>query len=183
MKEKIKIGITVLFLFLVIGGATWFYQKQSGKTNLPEQEEPTELMKAPNFNVQDENGKNAYLADLVGEKPVIINFWASTCQPCQMEMPDFMKLYEKYKNDVHFMMINSVGSLGDTKEKAKAYLEETGYTFPVYYDVNRNAISTYGVMSFPTTYIINKNGEVYAGGTGMIDPAKVEEILNKLIAE
>lgn len=183
MNQKIKMAMTVIFLVAVIGGAAWFYQHQNQPAKTPSQDDISELVMAPDFNVQNEEGKNTYLYDFKDGKPIIINFWASTCQPCQMEMPDLMNLYEKYQNDVHFMMIDCVGSLGETKEKAKTFLKEHQYTFPVYYDVNKNATSTYGVMSFPTTYILNKKGEVYAGGTGMIDASKVEEIFKTLISE
>lgn len=179
--EKNKKLLTIIAGFLTLMVATgMFYQIYSKNTQTP-QKNGQEETDALDFNVQNDDGTNTYLSDFYDGKPIIINFFASTCRPCQLEMPDFMELYEQYQNDVHFVMIDSIGALGETKEKARAFLTENNYTFPVYYDVNRNAVSTYGVHSFPTTYILNGEQQIVAGGTGMIEKETVQRILEDLL--
>ncbi len=130
-----------------------------------QQEEKT---KAPDFTVWDHNGNEVKLSELLNGKPTVLNFWASTCPPCQMEMPDFHDVYQELGGEVQFLMIDGIGSLGETEEKGKAYIEEQGYTFPVYYDREMEAVMTYGISSFPTTYFIDAEGYLVAGGIGML---------------
>lgn len=176
-------------LFLIIGcfvllmlGAGWFYKNQSQNVNTPDTNETEkEPVYAVDFNVQNKDGKNTYFSDFYDGKPIILNFFSSTCQPCRLEMPDFMELYETYKDEVHFVMIDCVGSLGETKEKAEEFLKENEYTFPVYFDVNKNAVTTYGVMSFPTTYVFDGEHILVAGGSGMIDKDIVINVFDKVL--
>lgn len=182
--KKTKLYIIMAGFIILMAGAGWFYSAQSQKTKTPDtSQEDREPVLAVDFNVQNAEGKNTYLSDFYDGKPIVLNFWASPCRPCQLEMPDFMDLYQEYQEDVHFVMIDCIGSLGETKEKGMTFLKENNYTFPVYFDVNQNAVTNYGVMSFPTTYIFNGKQELYAGGTGMIDPDKVRTFLDQLLAE
>ena len=100
-----------------------------------------------------------------------------------MEMPDFQELYNDYKDEVHFVFIDSIGALGETKELGKAFIHENGYTFPIYYDVNQNAQAAYGVYSFPTTYLINQDFKLVRGGAGVINydilSSALDEVLGK----
>lgn len=181
MNQKVKLLRTIAFLAIILVGAFFFYKQQSldHSNTLPNEEENTVL--AVDFNVQDEDGKNVYLSSFYDGKPIIINFWASTCPPCRAEMPDYQTLYNQYHDKVHFVMIDCVGSLGETKADGQRFVEENGYTFPILYDVNQNAISAYGIRSFPTTYVINGQQELVAGGTGMIDLTSVTNFLNELL--
>ena len=123
---------------------------------------------APDFTVTDVDGKEVSLLDLL-DKPAIINFWNSKCPPCKMEMPDFQEMYDEYKEDIQFIMIDTVGAMGETKASGEAYIKEQEFTFPVYYDTSQDAIYTYGISAFPTTYFIDKDGYLIAGARGMID--------------
>nr|WP_317412458.1 TlpA disulfide reductase family protein [uncultured Solibaculum sp.] len=127
-----------------------------------------EKMLAPDFTVWDNDGNEVKLSELLNGKPTVLNFWASTCPPCQMEMPDFHDVYQELEGEVQFLMIDGIGSLGETEEKGRAYMEEQGYTFPVYYDREMEAVMTYGISSFPTTYFIDEEGYLVAGGIGML---------------
>ena len=123
---------------------------------------------APDFTVTDVDGKEVSLLDLL-DKPAIINFWNSKCPPCKMEMPDFQEMYDEYKEDIQFIMIDTVGAMGETKASGEAYIKEQEFTFPVYYDTSQDAIYTYGISAFRTTYFIDKDGYLIAGARGMID--------------
>ena len=129
---------------------------------------------APDFTVLNWEGEDVKLSDLFG-KPIVLNFWASGCGPCRNEMPDFQAAYEKYGNDVQFMMVNYIGFFGETVDSAKEFVNGQEYTFPVYFDTDNSAAATYGIYSIPQTFFINKHGEIVAYAQGMIDESSLEE--------
>ena len=129
---------------------------------------------APNFTVYDLEGNQVNLTDFFG-KPIIVNFWASWCGPCKMEMPDFNEAYAAYKNEIEFLMVNMTDGSRETIEKASSFIAESGYTFPVYYDTEYSAAITYSVSSLPTSYFINANGELVTYARGAIDAATLEK--------
>ena len=123
---------------------------------------------APNFTVFDLEGNEVNLTDFFG-KPIIVNFWASWCGPCKMEMPDFDAAYATYKDEIEFLMVNMTDGSRETLEKASSFIADSEYTFPVYYDTEYSAAITYSVSSLPTTYFINADGELIAHARGAID--------------
>lgn len=123
---------------------------------------------APDFTVYDIDGNAVSLSDFIG-KPVIINFWASWCGPCKMEMPEFEEKYNELGDDIQFLMVNLTDGNRETIDTAAAYIEESGYTFPVYFDTDQDAAYTYGVYSIPSTYFIGADGSAVAMAQGAID--------------
>lgn len=128
--------------------------------------EPEPVM-APDFTVYDKEGNPIKLYDYTG-KPLVVNFWASWCGPCKNEMPDFQALYEIYGEDVHFVMVNMTDGTRETQNTAATFIQESGYTFPVYFDLDSQADQTYQVYSLPTTYIIDRDGFLVARGMGTL---------------
>ena len=124
-----------------------------------EKEEENTL--APDFIVVDAEGKEYKLSDFFG-KPIVLNFWASWCGPCKSEMPDFDEVYGEYKDKLHFLMVNLTDGYQETIESAKEYVEEQGYSFPVYYDTKSEAMMAYYAYSIPQTFFINEEGELVA---------------------
>lgn len=124
--------------------------------------------KAFDFTVVDASGNTVALYDKLG-KPIVVNFWASWCNPCKSELPDFQLAYEECGNDVEFMMVNLTDGRRETVDGASGFINAQGYTFPVYYDVNQEGAMAYYVVSIPTTYFIDSNGYIVAYAQGMID--------------
>ncbi len=137
----------------------------------------TDKVAAPDFIVQNADGQEISLSDMKGN-PVVLNFWASWCPPCKGEMPEFQTVWEEVGSDVEFMMVDMVDGQRETMQTGSAYIEEQGYTFPVYYDVSQEAAIAYGVTSIPTTYFIDKDGNIAAGAQGAIDEATLREGLH-----
>lgn len=133
---------------------------------------------APDFTFYDADGNEYALSDFFG-KPIVLNFWSSTCPPCTSEMPEFQEVYEEMGEDVTFLMMDCVGVyIGtgqETKEKALSFIEEEGLTLPVYFDTSQNGIQTYGLSSFPTTFFIAANGDLVTYGMGALNKATLEK--------
>lgn len=133
-----------------------------------EDEGKTEANPATDFTVVDKEGNEVKLSDLKG-KPVVLNFWASWCGPCKSEMPDFQSTYEEYREEIHFMMVNLTDGAQETVDSAAAFINDAGYTFPVYYDTMLEAATAYNIYSVPQTFFIDAEGNLVAYVTGAID--------------
>ena len=122
---------------------------------------------APDFTVYDKDGNEVNLSSFFG-KPIVLNFWASWCPPCRMEMPDFNEKYLELGDEVHFLMVNMTTGR-ETIQSAQEFIQEENFSFPIYFDTNQDAAITYSAYSLPTTYFINSEGEAVAQATGAID--------------
>lgn len=135
---------------------------------------------AADFTVQDADGKDISLSDFKG-KPVVLNFWASWCPPCQAEMPDYEKMYQQYSPEgVVFMMVNLTGGR-ETADTAKRFLSDNHYTFPAYFDTEFSAADAYGISGIPDSIFIDRDGNVMEFHEGIIDEATLEDNIEKLL--
>ena len=133
-------------------------------------------MKMPNVKVETNKGTTFELNKT--NKPVFINFWATWCPPCRMEMPGLQSLYEEYRDKVDFVMIN----LGETRETIEDFLVENElYTFPIGYDVNDTYGLRFGIIGIPTTYIIDKNKVISNYVVGARDEKQFKEYIEEVI--
>lgn len=178
MNGKVKLLIGILIFALIMGGAYWAYQKfgeeytpdalATGETD-GENLNPGDN-RAPDFTVFDRDGNPVRLSDFFGKKPVVLNFWASYCPPCRAEMPDFDAAYEKYGDDVRFLIVNLTDGYRETVKKAAEFIDLQGYSFPVYFDSRGEAAAAYAVNSIPKTFFIDKYGVVAARADSMLGP-------------
>ena len=138
-------------------------------------------IRAMNSTVYDPQNQKVTLQVLLG-KPIVINYWATWCGYCVEEMPTFEKVYQEEKDNVVFMMINATDGVSETVEKAQKFIEEKGFQFPVYYDINGEVGYQYGIYSLPTTIFIHKDGTIEIGYKGML-PENVLRQENQKIKE
>lgn len=133
------------------------------------------------FTVYAENGKEVELSDFYGE-PIVVNFWATWCNPCQQEMPYFDEAYAEYKNDVHFVMVNMT-TWEDTKTTSEIskFIADKGYDFPIYFDKKGDAEETYAIESIPLTLFIGKDGKVAYTHTGAMFKTQLYNYIEKIL--
>ncbi len=180
MKGK-KILIIVLIVFAVIMVcASVFYNLLSDKRS-GNSVESGQYSAAADFTVYDRSGSQISLSDMRGT-PVVLNFWASWCGPCQSEMPVFESMYSEYGDEVHFMMVNLTGG-NETADSAEKFIESKGYSFPVYFDSNGQAALAYSVYSIPETYFIDADGNIKGNIKGTLDENSLREGIDMIYKE
>lgn len=111
---------------------------------------------------RDLEGKVVKLSDYEG-KVIMLNLWATWCPPCRAEMPSMDRLYEKYKKS-NFIIL--AVSIGEDKKTVSSFLKQSPHQFPVFLDHKNEVSRTYSTGSIPTTYLINKKGELIARFVG-----------------
>ena len=199
----LKLLIWLLAFAVVIVGASVLYNRLSSEVSLgglatvaqetaaPEEtavpgetaaETEAQGSEAPDFTVYDLEGNAHKLSDFRG-KPVLLNFWASWCGPCQMEMPDFQKFYESHGDKVNFVIVNLTDGQQETVESASAFIEEKGYTFPVYYDTDIDAATKSGVSAVPVSYFIDAEGYFVAWAQGALTADMLQQGMDMLLSE
>lgn len=137
---------------------------------------------APAFDLKDMNGKKVSLSEFKG-KVVLVNFWATTCDPCKAEMPSMNNLYKTFRDHDFTVLAISI----DSSEKAvKSFISEKGILFPVLLDKDKEVyFDDYAVIGLPTSFLIDRNGviaEKFLGERDWDSPEmknKITSLLNR----
>lgn len=143
------------------------------------------VIPAVDFELEDQYGNIHRLEDYRG-KTIFLNFWATWCPPCKAEMPDIQKLYEKSATEGEDAVIvlgvaaPNMGQEGSEEEIA-AFMEEKGYTYPVLMDTEGEMFNSYGIMSFPTTFMIDRDGNVFGYVSGMLSADMMDSIVRQTL--
>jgi cytochrome c biogenesis protein CcmG/thiol:disulfide interchange protein DsbE len=156
--------------------------------NAPEPPNPLEGKQAPNFTLVDTAGKKVSLADYKG-KAVLVNFWATWCGPCKVEIPWFDKLHDEYAPQGFEILGVSVDDL-DLDDKAKLANEKAEVVkfakgMQINYPVLLNGLSltSYGELdAFPTSFYIDRSGKIIDVEVGLISRDEVEADIKKALA-
>ncbi len=160
------------------------------ETEAPEQTEDRVLIPAFDFTLVDQYGDTHSVDDYYG-KVVFINFWASWCSPCKQELPDIEELYQEYnlnQDDVIILGIANPSSdaypdnADGSKEELIQFIKDNGYTFPVLFDETGEVLQSYYISAFPTTFMIDKEGNIAGYVTGMMTKDIMYSIIDQTIA-
>lgn len=199
IRYTVKIGGVLLILMGIMTFTGWMngmtsYLSSAGNGKVTEEpaEEETEeeyrqVVEAPDFTLTDQFGNTHTLSDYKGQV-VFLNFWATWCGPCRNEMPDIQKLYEEYgenKEDVVILGIanpktDAYPTNSDVSaEEITDFLMENGYTYPTVMDETGEFFAKYGISAFPTTFMIDRDGNVY----GYISGSLSEDMMRSIIQQ
>lgn len=133
------------------------------------------------FDLLSFKGGSQSISDFKG-KPVVLNFWASTCPPCIYEMPFFEKQYQTYGEEVEFIMVNVLNFQGETKETAKAFMIDNAYSMPAFFDIDSQGSLLFNVNSVPRTYFIDETGQVVSEHLGAIEETDLSQQIETLLS-
>lgn len=140
---------------------------------------------AIDFTLKDQFGKTHSLSDYKG-KTIFLNFWGTWCPPCRAEMPEIQSLYETQETEgENGVIILGIAAPNYSNEKdeqgIKDFLEKNGYTYPVLIDTNAELFEAYGIYSFPTTYMIDRDGNVFGYASGQLSKDMMQSIINQTL--
>lgn len=178
------IGIVLFVTFLLIMGLYIFLQSPpdlspvSGKLMVDEIKP-----EIPDFTYTTEKKEKKQLHSLKG-KVVLLSFWASWCAPCQVELPMFQKLYEKYdKDEFEIVAVNLDDIFEDAIAFRNRFWKEHKIKFPTYFDIDKKAAMMLDIQGLPTNFLLDKNMKVVFESTGLQDwnSPEVKSLLNDLL--
>lgn len=159
-------------------------EDEAAKANEQETEDTTNVLPpAVDFCLEDQYGNIHTLEDYKG-KTIFLNFWATWCPPCRAELPDIQKLYENYSQEGEEALIVlgvAAPGLGQERDEegVRAFLDENGYTYPVLMDVEGELFYSYGIRVFPTTFMIDRDGNIFGYITGQLTMDMMESIISQ----
>lgn len=135
--------------------------------------------KAPDFELPDLSGKNVRLSELAG-KVVILNFWATWCGPCRQEVPDFVRLQSKYRDQG--LTIVGLSLDADGARAVRPFAEEYDVNYTMLLANDETADRFGGILGIPTTFVLDRQGKVVKKFIGKMDLKTFEEAIQPLLA-
>lgn len=139
---------------------------------------PAEVKSAPDFILKDIEGLSKGLRDYQG-RVVLVHFWATWCIPCKDELPTINALWDKFKDQG--LVIVAVAE--DSKKAVEPFAKENNLKFTVLIDQYGKAFRSYGVRALPTSYLVNRTGNIEGIAIGQRDWSRsdTEELINGLL--
>jgi thiol-disulfide isomerase/thioredoxin len=123
---------------------------------------PKKTVQLINFELKNLDGLTKQLTDYKG-KVVLLNFWATWCGPCRIEMPSMDKLYKEFEKDgFELLAVN----IGESSEIAGKFMKSNNLSFPVLLDEDQSVAASYGIRSIPTSFLIDKDGNILGMAVG-----------------
>jgi cytochrome c biogenesis protein CcmG/thiol:disulfide interchange protein DsbE len=154
-------AIGVLFAALAIG----IVPRTRGVWAIDER--PAEGHQAPDFALKTLDGKTMRLSELRSKKVVLINFWATWCPPCRLEMPTMQKIYSEYKG--RGFEIVAINIEPDAQEEIREFMKELRLTFPVLLDHDMKVTRKYRLIGLPVSFLIDRQGIIRTKDVGYHD--------------
>ncbi len=139
---------------------------------------PKDRKTAPAFKLKDSEGKDVQLSEYKG-KVVLLNFWATWCGPCKIEIPWFIEFEQKFK-DKGFAVVG-VAMDEEGWEVVKPYITSKKVNYRILQGTDQTAELYGGVDSLPTTFLIDKNGKIAGVHIGLVSKSEYEKDINALL--
>ena len=179
MKKALHKGAVFLVLLLIWGSGC---EVKTEREEIGKLEEAIKAEKewgdAPDFTLPELAGNSLTLSDFKG-KVIILNFWATWCPPCRMEIPDFVELYEKYKDEG--LLIIGVNLDGGDSRSVKQFSEKYKINYPIVLGNVKVTEDYGGIRAIPTTFVIDRNGNIREKYVGYRPRAIFEDQAKKLL--
>lgn len=185
LKSRLE-WIVLLLIILLVGGA-WIVdsrEETSEPKNFLLTEAPLVGHLAPDFTAQTPDNVSYALSDYVDRegdngRPVVLNFWASWCGPCRMEMPAFERVSLKYADRAAILGVNQA----ESTETIERFAQTAGVSYPLLVDENWTVNNKYGISNLPTTVFIDADGVIREVFVGTMNQAVLEDKVNSLLQQ
>jgi len=138
--------------------------------------EPVEGAQAPDFTVKGLDGKPVRLSDFRGKR-VVLNFWATWCSPCRIEIPELQAAYARYGKDG--LVVLAI-DYAESAERVKQFVQDNGLTFPIGIDDTGYVLMAYQVRGIPTSFFIDRNGLIVQKHLSVLTQAVIERTLARM---
>lgn len=174
-RPRAAVAIAVLFGLAAVGCSSSQPPKPSRPTALkPENERRT----APDFALKDANGRTVHLSDYKG-KVVLLDFWATWCGPCKLEIPWFMEFQRQHK-DKGFEVVG-ISMDEDGWDSVKPFISEMAINYRILIGSDTTAQAYGGVDALPTTFLIDREGKIAAVHVGLASKRDFEDGIEELL--
>lgn len=186
MKRNTGVVVVVILAvaLMIFAGMRWSRNAQQAGSRLP-QTGPKVGAFAPDFELQSLDGRTVKLSDLRG-KAVLVNFWATWCQPCKLEMPWFEDLQKQYgAQGLEVIGISTddyVSSKDSVRDEVAKFAKDLGVTYTILRGKESVADAFGGAQFLPTTFYIDRQGKIIANVSGIKGKDEIEETIKKALA-
>lgn len=184
---SVKIGAVILILIGIMmftgkGNSISNYVSPIAQNETAKEEKEDTKNPPLTFALYDQNEQLVSFEDLRG-KIIFLNFWATWCPPCVAELGHIQELSEQYKESKDVIILTTVlpGDRGVSKHDILDFIEENGYTMPVLFD-DGTLFGYFGINSFPTTLMINRDGTPYGYAKGQLTKEMMEKLISQTLA-
>ena len=151
---------------------------QNDKSNVAKDFTAGKRPMAKDFTLNRLNGDGSLKLSALRGKVVVINFWASWCVPCKSEAPRFQAAYERYRDRVAFVGVDTTDFSGD----GRAFLARYGVSYPNVRDANGRVLHGYGGLPIPRTFVVTRSGRVHAYIFGEARAEELDSAIRKALA-
>ena len=167
------------FVWGAQAGATPYFTTLAAPVHVSSAPAPVAGAPAPDFSLKSLDGQTISLSQLKGH-PVLINFWASWCPPCRLEMPDLVRAYEAHKAE-GFVLLGINVTSQDSLPDVKAFVKEFSMTFPVLLDVDATVETLYRLRGLPLSVFVDRSGVISRLNIGAMSAGQIGDYTGEIL--
>lgn len=172
--------VVIIVVVMVVTLMLVFGIRKSRRATSPAQATTTGMKMAPDFTLQSLDGKTVHLSDFRG-KAILLNFWATWCEPCKVEMPWIVDLQQKYASKGLQVLGVAMDDAGP--DEIAKFTRQMGVNYPVVIGKDEVADSYGGLPFLPTTFYIGRDGKIVDKVLGIKGRGEIEDDIKKALAE
>lgn len=166
----LAIGIVIFFGTPGLGNTQ---ASSPAQTSAPAEAKPFVGQPAPGFTTEDTDGKTISLSDYAGDV-VLLNFWATWCGPCEIEMPHLQERFERFQPDGFWVLgVN----FDEPRNLVASYGQENELTFPLVLDPGGEIQQLYRIRGYPSSYLVDRDGTIVDVHVGLMTEDRMDEML------